>query len=109
MELVGSASESWIVHQQLDDGFEWRGLDLVLIDALWLVEQDQTQWFERWDSMEQPAHSVWIYNVQANEKTRNWSRWMQHKGHYNISVDLFWTLCLFSRPEQSAEAFILRY
>ena len=109
MELVGSASESWVVHQYLEDGFEWQGNDLVLIDALWLVEQDRTKWFEKWDQLEHPSHSVWIYNVQANERTREWSQWMQHKGSYNISVDLFWTLCLFYRPEQSAESFILRY
>ena len=109
MELVGSAAQSWVVHQKVDDGFEWQVNDLVLIDALWLVEQDQPKWFEKWDNMVHPAHSVWIYNVQANERTRQWSQWMQRKGSYNISVDLFWTLCLFYRPEQSAEAFILRY
>jgi len=109
MQQVGSASDSWVIHSQLYDRFEWKQEDLVLVDALWLVEQNRQQWFQWWDNLSNPAHSVWIYNVQASEKTRNWTRWMQHQGPYNISVDLFWTMCLFSRPEQSSEPFILRY
>jgi hypothetical protein len=109
MELVGQATDSWVIHEKWNDGFEWQETDLVLIDAAWLIKQDQSLWFERWDHLVHAPHSVWVYNVQANEQTRHWSRWMQHHGPYNISVDLFWTLCLFSRPEQSAETFTLRY
>ncbi len=109
LDLVAQPAQSWQIHADLDWHLTWDREDLILIDAVWLSRQNKDEWFECWDRLSVKPQSVWIYNVQHSETTRNWASWLRFSNSFNIGVDLFWTICLFDRPEQASEQFTLRY